>query len=84
MVLALGFNRLGDKLSPKEIEIANKYIFDPALKIEALGDERWNVWIDQEYPKIAKRLQRLEKRKSISNSVKGKKKDDVPEPEQSP
>ena len=84
MVLALGFNRLAGQLTEKELEIANKYIFDYALKIEALDDERWNTWMEHEYPRMLKRLHRLENKKSIGNSVQGKKKVDVPELEQSP
>ena len=47
----------------------------------ALEDEHWNHWIEYEYPKMVKPLQRLKKKTTNSNSVKEKKKDDVPEHE---
>jgi hypothetical protein len=82
MVLALGFDRLASKdLKDKEYEIINNYVFGYSLKMAALDDEHWNAWIEYEYPRMIKRLERLEKKKSNSNSVKEKKKADIPEQE---
>lgn len=79
MVLALGFNRLASKnIQDDEYEIINNYVFGYKLKMASLDDEHWNTWIEYEYPRMIKRLERLEK-KSVSNSVKGKKKADVSE-----
>lgn len=75
MVLSLGFNRLASKeLKDSEYEIINNYLFGYNLKMAVLDDEHWNAWIDYEYPRMIKKLNRLEK-KSQSNSGKGKKKD---------
>lgn len=84
MVLSLGFHRLRGRLTDEEREILNTYLFGYALKIPALGDDHWTYWIEHEYPQMVKRLQRLEKKQSHSNSAKGKKKEDVPEPEHTP
>jgi hypothetical protein len=79
MVLALGFNRLASKnIQDDEYEIINNYVFGYKLKMASLDDEHWNTWIEYEYPRMIKRLERLEK-KTQSDSVKRKKKDDVPE-----
>lgn len=80
MALALGFNRITKgNLEPNEIKITNHYIHGSDLKIASLDDEHWNLWIENAYPEMIKKLEKLEKKKTPRNSVKRKKKDDVPE-----
>lgn len=82
MVLSLGFNRLNSRnLNEEEYNIINNYMFGFRLKKASLDDEHWNAWIEYEYPEMIKRLEKLDKKESLRNSVKRTKKEDVPEPE---
>ncbi|MCV0372412.1 MAG: hypothetical protein K5793_02530 [Nitrosarchaeum sp.] len=83
LVLALGFNRMRDgNFTPKENKIVRKYFYDTNLQIESVDDEHWNQWMEHVYPEVMAKIEKLEQQKSKSNSVKRKKKDDVPEAEQ--